>query len=261
MGLLLPTLFDLLFWLVFAIVHVVAAAAGIAVYHATTGPLVWQQAGALTLAYVAFLHALVVVLVVLKRLFQPRLKSGTSGVGKTRGFVAWGLSSVFQGVFLASPFHDQIHFMFWLRYLYYRGMGMRLHPSVVLGTGAILRQVELLRVGRGSVIGIGAAISGHLNADGGRHYQAEVVVGERVLIGAHTSVGPGVVIGDGAVIGYRSSISINARVDAGAKLGVGVFVKRGVHIGEGARIAPFTVVDCDVPAGATWPTAPAEEAS
>ena len=201
-----------------------------------------MRALALVAGYVTFLHAFVVTLVVLKNLVQPRLRVGKSQVGATRGFLAWGLNSVFQGLFIAAPFHDQVHFLFWLRFLYYRGMGMRLHPSVVLGTGAVLRQVELIRVGKGSVIGIGAALSCHVNVDGKTHQQAAVSIGERVLIGAHTSIGPGVSVGDGSVVGYRSTLSVGVSLDPGAVLGAEVFVKNNVHIGAGAVDNNATVV-------------------
>lgn len=257
MGLLLPTLFDALYWLFFVLVYSVSATAGLAVAQALEGDSLWQTALAGVAGYITFLHAFVVSLVVLKNLVQPRLRVGKSQVGATRGFLAWGLNSVFQGLFISAPFHDQVHFLFWLRFLYYRGMGMRLHPSVVLGTGAVLRQVELIRVGKGSVIGIGASLSCHVNVDGKTHQQAAVSIGERVLIGAHSSIAPGVSVGDGTVVGYRSTLSVGVSIDPGAVLGAEVFVKNNVHIGAGAVVARRSVVTCDVPAGERWEGSPA----
>jgi acetyltransferase-like isoleucine patch superfamily enzyme len=256
-GLLLPTLFDGLYWLFFVLVYGASTASGLYVAQALDGAAVWQTALALVAGYITFLHAFVVSLVLLKNLVQPRLQVGNSQVGATRGFLAWGLNSVFQGIFIASPFHDQVHFLFWLRFLYYRGMGMRLHPSVVLGTGAVLRQVELIRVGKGSVVGIGASLSCHVNVDGKTHHQAAVDVGERVLIGAHTSIAPGVSVGDGAVVGYRCTLSMGVTVEPGAVLGAEVFVKNNVRIGAGAVIARRSVVTCDIPAGERWEGSPA----
>jgi acetyltransferase-like isoleucine patch superfamily enzyme len=257
MGLLLPTLFDALYWLFFVLVYGTSAAGGLFVARALDGDSLVQTALAWVAGYITFLHVFVLSLVLIKNLVQPRLQVGKSQVGATRGFLAWGLNSVFQGIFIASPFHDQVHFLFWLRFLYYRGMGMRLHPSVVLGTGAVLRQVELIRVGKGSVIGIGAALSCHVNVDGKTHQQAAVDIGERVLIGAHTSIGPGVSVGDGSVVGYRGTLSVGVSLDPGVVLGAEVFVKNNVHIGAGAVIARRSVVTCDVPAGERWEGSPA----
>ena len=136
-------------------------------------------------------------------------------------------------------------------------MGMQLHPSVVLGTGAVLRQVELIRIGKGSVIGIAATLSCHLNKDGKHHVQQRIEVGDGVLVGAHASLGPGTVLEDGAVVGYASALSFGVRVEAGAKIGAEVFVRPGLTIGAGAQVRSKSLVDCDIPAGEIWSGNPA----
>jgi acetyltransferase-like isoleucine patch superfamily enzyme len=222
---------------------------------------VLQQGLALAVGYAAFLHAFVLVLGCLKRVFQPKLRPSHSEVGGNRGFVAWGLNSVFQGVFLSSFVHDQVHFVFWLRFLYYRLMGMRLHPGVILGTGAVLRQVELIELGRGSVIGIGATLSCHVNRDGGTHYQAPVRVGARSLIGTLAAVGPGCTIGEGCVVGARATLPMGVTVGDGASVGPSVVVKPNTTIGAGARVLSCSLVLADVPAGETWSGTPARRVS
>src|SRR5688572_5609274 len=137
----LPLLFDLLYWVLWTVVYTAAGAAAVSVADLLWGPTVLERAFALVVGYLTFLHAFVLVLGVLKRLFQPRLDAGKTQVGKGRAFMAWGLNSVFQGIFTASFCADQIHMLFWLRYTYYRLMGMTLSPSTIIGTGCSLRQV------------------------------------------------------------------------------------------------------------------------
>lgn len=257
MGLKLTTLFDLIYWLVWLVTHALAAAAGLAVAQALWGPHVLQQGAALAVGYLVFLHAFVLVLGLLKRMVQPPLRAGDSEVGGNRGFIAWGLNSVFQGVFVSSFVHDQVHFLFWLRFFYYRLMGMQLHPSVILGTGAVLRQVELIELGAGSVVGIGATLSCHVNRDGGSHMQAPIKVGARALIGSQALIGPGCTLGDRSVVGARSTLPHGITVGEGAVVGPHVMVKPGVRIGAGARVLSCSLVLSDVPAGETWGGNPA----
>ena len=253
----LPLLFDLLYWVFWTVVYTASGAVAISVADARWAPSVLQRALALTLSYLAFLHAFVLVLGVLKRVVQPRLAVGKSKVGKNSQFLAWGLNSVFQGIFTASFCADQIHLLFWLRYLYYRLMGMRLSPSTIIGTGCTLRQVELITLGKGVTIGLNVTMSCHLNPDGKSHLQMPIVVGERSLVGADSRVGPGTTIGRDCTIGANATLCPHVTIGERVRLGPNVLIKSGVRVGDDAQIAAGSVVDRHVKPGESWPRRPA----
>jgi acetyltransferase-like isoleucine patch superfamily enzyme len=256
----LPLLFDLLYWLFWTVVYTAAVAVSVLVADLLWGPSVLERAFALVVAYLTFLHAFVLVLGVLKRLVQPRLHTGKTQVGKGRAFLAWGLNSVFQGIFTASFCADQIHLLFWLRYAYYRLMGMQLSPGTIIGTGCSLRQVEMISLGRGVTIGMNVTMSCHLSPDGKSHVQAPISIGARTLIGADSRIGPGIAIGSDCVVGANSSLTTDLVIGDGVRMGPHTLVRPGVRIGDGARIAGNSVVDRDVAPGETWPKSHAESA-
>jgi acetyltransferase-like isoleucine patch superfamily enzyme len=243
----LPLLFDTLYWLFWTIVYTGSAALSLLVADWLWGPSVLSRAFALVVGYLVFLHAFVVILGVLKRLVQPRLQPGRSEAG-SRAFLAWGLNSVFQGIFTAAFCADQIHLLFWLRYTYYRLMGMKLFPSTIIGTGCDLRQVELIELGRGVTIGMNVTLSCHINPDGKSHVQGPIRIGAGSLIGTGCRIGPGSLIGQNCVVGANSSLSPNVVLEDDVRIGPHVFLRPGVRVGAGLRIPAGTVVDQDVSA-------------
>lgn len=246
----LALVFDALYWLFLALVYGLALVAALAVFGALDGPSLVTRAFAIVAAYVVFLHAFVIALGLVKRLVQPRLTAGTSSVGANKHFIAWGLASIFQGIFLASPFRDQVHFLFWLRYVHYRLHGMSLHLGDVIGTSVEIRQAELITLEKGVTVGIGASLTCHLNPDGTSHVQRPIHIGEGTLLGAHSATGPGVRVGRRCVLGYRSVLSVGVTVEDGARIGAQCFVQSGVRIGENARVDHGAIVLADVPANA-----------
>jgi len=246
----LALLFDALYWVFLVLVYGLALVPALATFEALAATSLIGRAFALVAAYVVFLHAFVIALGLVKRLVQPRLVAGTSSVGANKHFIAWGLASIFQGIFLAAPFRDQVHFLFWLRYLHYRLHGMSLRLGDVIGTGVEIRQAELITLEKGVTIGVGASLSCHVNPDGKSHIQQPIHIGEGTLLGAHTTTGPGVRIGKGCVIGYRTVLTIGVTVEDGVRIGASCFVQSGVRIGENARVDHGTYVLADVPANA-----------
>ena len=261
----LPLLFDALYWVFWTVTYTASGAVAFTVADALWGPSALERAFALTLGYLTFLHAFVLVLGMLKRLVQPKLRAGTSHVGKNTQFLAWGLNSIFQGIFTASFCANQIHLLFWLRYLHYRLMGMRFYPSTIIGTGSELRQVEMISLGRGVTIGMNVKLSCHLNPDGKSHVQTPISIGEGSLIGTECRIGPGSNIGKRCVVGANSSLTLNVVLEDGVRIGAHTLIRPNVRIGAGARVLSGSVVDADVAPGDTWPKTqgnePARESS
>lgn len=245
----LPLLFDALTWVAFLLVHGLALAAGLVVADAFSGPLALRLLGIL-LGFFVYLHVFVLTLGVLKRVVQPGLEEGRSPVGANRAYIAWGLNSVVQAVYLSSPFATLIQLLFSLRFLHLRLFGMKVKFGSIVGVGSQLRQLELIELGEGSTIGLAATLSCHVSEDGKSHRQGRIRIGQRSLIGAYTRIGPGVVVGDDALVGANTSLSEDVIVGDGARIGADCFVQRGVRIGRGARVASGSVVVRDVPEGA-----------
>jgi acetyltransferase-like isoleucine patch superfamily enzyme len=255
----MTTLFDILFWIVWLLVHAVAAAAALAVGDALWGPHLVQKAGAIAIGYLVFIHAFVLAAGGLRFLVQPRLKEGLTPIGLNREFVAWGIQSVFQGVFTTSIFARQIHILFYLRWLYYRLMGMKLSLSTLIGTQATIRQAELIELGPKSIVGEGSYLVPHLSPDGKNHMHGRIRLGERSVIGGRASVAPGATMGDRSVLGACSVLGMNAQVGDEVRIGPNVLIMPNVVIGHGAKIVAGSVVrqNTVIEAGEVWGGNPA----
>jgi acetyltransferase-like isoleucine patch superfamily enzyme len=174
-------------------------------------------------------------------------------------YVAWGIQSVVQGVFTTSIFARQVHILFYLRWLYYRLMGMELSLSTLIGTQAVIRQAELIRLGPRAIVGEDSLLVPHLSPDGKTHVQRRIRVGARSVIGGRASIGPGVEIGEGTVVGAGSLVSMDVKIGDGVRIGPGVLVLPGVVIGDGARLRAGAVVKDKtvIGPGEVWGGAPA----
>jgi acetyltransferase-like isoleucine patch superfamily enzyme len=252
-------LFDALFWIAWALVHGTAAAAGVWVAAAAWGAHPAQQAGALVLGYLVFLHAFVLVAGGLRRALQPRLVEGATPIGLNRMYVAWGVQSVFQGVFTTSFVARQVHILFYLRWLYYRLMGMRLSLSTLIGTQAVIRQAELIELGERVIVGEDSLLVPHLSPDGRTHVQRGIRVGARSVVGGRASLGPGTRVGEDSVVGAHSLLTVDCSIGDRVRIGPAVVLLPGVSVGDGARVLAGAVVreKTSIPPGETWGGNPA----
>ena len=252
-------LFDLLFWLAWSLIHGTAAVAGLWVATAAWGAHPAQQAGALVLGYLVFLHAFVLVAGGLRRALQPPLVEGTTPIGPNRMYVAWGIQSVFQGVFTTSIVARQVHILFYLRWLYYRLMGMRLSLSTLIGTQAVIRQAELIRLGPRVIVGEDSMLVPHVSPDGKHHVQRAIHVGARSVIGGRAVVGPGVRVGEDSVVGAGATLTLDVTLGDRVRVAPGALLLPGVTVGDGARVLAGAVVKekTAIPAGETWGGNPA----
>ena len=259
MSALLPIVFDALYWVAWVLVYGSAAAAGLFAGGLVWGPALWQRALGVALGYFVFLHAFVIAVGGLRWLVQSRLTEGRCRVGANRMFIAWGLNSVFQGLFTTSFFAYQVHLLFYLRYLYYRSMGMKLSLGVIIGTRVSIRQAELIELGPHSVVGEHAMLSCHVNTNGKVHIQGRIRIGERAMVGAFSVVGPGFDLGEGSVLGARAVVPGDTKIGAHVRIGPGVIILPGARIGDRARIAAGSVLATRtvVPPGETWGGNPA----
>jgi acetyltransferase-like isoleucine patch superfamily enzyme len=254
------TLFDALFWLAWVVVHGLAAAAGLAAGAALWGPELPWRAAAVVAGYAVTLHAFVVIAGGLRLLLQPRLVEGVTPIGLNRRYVAWGIQSVFQGLFTTSIFARQVHILFYLRFLYYRMMGMRLSPSTLIGTQAVIRNAELISLGPRVIVGEDAMLVPHVSPDGKTHLQRRIRVGAGSVVGGRVGLGPGVDIGEGSVIGAGSGIGLDVKIGDRVRIGPMSLLMGGVTVGDGAKVLAGSVVTegTHIPAGEVWGGHPAE---
>jgi acetyltransferase-like isoleucine patch superfamily enzyme len=256
----MTTLFDALFWIVWLVVHGASAAAALLCGDALWGPHLAQRAAAVALGYVVYLHAFVIVLGGLRRLCQPRLREGATPIGLNRMYVGWGIQSVFQGVFTTSIFARQVHILFYLRWLYYRLMGMELSLSTLIGTQAVIRQAELVRLGPRVIVGEDSALMPHLSPDGKTHLQRGIRLGARSVLGGRAVLGPGVEIGEDSVVGIGAVLSLDVKLGDRVRVGPRALLVPGVVVGDGAKILPGAIVrdKTVIGPGEVWGGNPAE---
>lgn len=259
MGSLPLLLFDALFVLFAVIVYGASSAAAFYAASPLWGPSPLQRGVAVVVGYFVFLHAFVLVVGIVKRVVQPPLDEGLCKVGFNRRYFKWGLNSIFQGLFTTAFFDRQIHIIFYLRYLYYRAMGMKLPFNCIIGTRVVIRQAELIELGHRVVLGEMCGLYGHGSPDGKHHFQARIKVGDRVMVGAYSFVGPGVRIGDDAVVGTAAFLSHGVRIGEKASVGARAFLASDVHVPARARVLANAVVEAgtEMKEGETWGGHPA----
>jgi carbonic anhydrase/acetyltransferase-like protein (isoleucine patch superfamily) len=97
---------------------------------------------------------------------------------------------------------------------YYRGMGAKMPPSVLLGVRALIFEPWFLEVGENVNIGADSVILGH------RGEGKDIVLGR-------------VVIGDGALVGMRAIIFPDVRIGRNARVAAGALVLSGTVIPDG----------------------------
>jgi acetyltransferase-like isoleucine patch superfamily enzyme len=256
-------LFDALFLFFAVVVYGASAMIAVAVGQLVWRDVVWQKGLAIVVGYFAFLHAFVLVVSVVKRIVQPRLHVGYCDVGLNKKYFAWGLNSVFQGLFTTSFFDRQVHILFYLKYLYYRGMGMKLPFDVVIGTRAVIRQAELIELGSKVVLGEMCGLYGHVSPDGKRHFQGKIVIGDHSVVGAYALIGPDVVIGSKTLVGAHAKIGPMTRIGSGCTIGPDAVIPPRSTIPDRVRVLSAAVVveGTTMNEGETWGGHPATRVS
>jgi len=252
-------LFDCLFLFFAVLIYGTSASAAVWVGAQIWGASIPSRGLAVVVGYFVFLHAFVIVCGVTKRLVQRPLTTGSTPIGMNKKYFAWALNSIFQGLFITSFFDRQIHIIFYLKWLYYRMMGMRLPFNAVIGTRAIIRQAELIELGDKVVLGEMSGLFGHISPDGKRHIQGRIRIGDRSLVGAYAMIGPGVTIGTDSIVGTNAILATSVRIGNKCLVGPRAYVGAGVRIKEGGRVLPLSFVKelTLIREGETWGGNPA----
>lgn len=194
----------------------------------------------LFLCFVVFIHLFIITLSILKIIFQPKLITGDFPIGMNKDYIAWGLNSVFCGLYLTAPFAQFGHLLFSTNWLFYKGMGMKVPFNALIGLKSTIRQPELISIGNNSVIGLGSIMSCHFTADGKTHTQKPIKIGNRSVVGGYAGLGPGVTIGDHSVIGAESRVFPDVTLGNKVTLGAFCYIDHGVVIPDNVKIKSYT---------------------
>jgi acetyltransferase-like isoleucine patch superfamily enzyme len=157
--------------------------------------------------YFLFGGTLLLVIVIIRNLFQIKNQEGRSLIFSVRSF-KYAIYSFLLA--LAKHFVLPIVRSTPVINLFYRGMGAKIGKNVLIGTDRIW-DCDLVEIGDGCVIGGNVAINAHIG-QGQKGRLRRVHIGNRVTIGANTFVMPGVVIEDDVLVGPNSVIPMGKRL-------------------------------------------------
>jgi hypothetical protein len=150
------------------------------------------------------------------RMLLPRLREGVHAVGMNARTISWyGHLALNRAIHVAGlwPLVNSSQI---LKLLYFRSMGAQVEIPFNSSLHTTYVDMPLIRIGRGSTISEGVALSCHTFV-GDKLVLKATNVGRGVFIGMHSFVGVGAELGDGAWIGMRNFIA-NAKVEGATKL-------------------------------------------
>ena len=101
------------------------------------------------------------------------------------------------------------------RYLFYRLMGAKVHPSLFAGAGLKVLDPWALEVGRDVVVGAYSVITSHM-IDGNNLTIRTVRIGDGAMVGGNAIIHPGVEIGARAVVGAGALVTKGTTIPPGA---------------------------------------------
>lgn len=252
-------IFDGLYWFFAFLVYGLALTAAFTFGQYFWRDELWQQVIVVLLSYFVFLHAFVISIGVFKRIFQRPLVTGKLKVGVNKDYFGFVLNSVFHGIFFTSPVAGQVGILFYLTALYYRLMGMKVGLSNIVGTGVLIRQPELISLGKKTVLGIGSILSCHYSPNGKVHVQGRIKVGDYSLVGAFAQLAPHCTLGDHVVVGNRSIVFSDVTIGNNVQIGMECRIDYGVSIPDNVIIKSYSVIKRSdkIESGQTWGGNPA----
>jgi acetyltransferase-like isoleucine patch superfamily enzyme len=166
---------------------------------------------ALGIGYFLFGVTLLIVIVLVRNLFQLKNQEGRSLIFSVRIF-KYAIYSFLLA--LAKHFVLPLVRSTPVINLFYRGMGAKIGKNVLIGTDRIW-DCDLIEIGDECVIGGNVAINAHIG-QGQKGRLRRVRIGDRVTIGANTFMMPGVEIEDNVLVGPNSVIPMGRRLKANA---------------------------------------------
>jgi acetyltransferase-like isoleucine patch superfamily enzyme len=145
------------------------------------------------------------------RICLPKLKPGVFDI-KSKGGRTWFLHFMLTNSINVSGLMPLIYTSYLTRWLYFRAMGAKIDYGVHLSIYARLRDFPLIKIGKGTTLGVGAHISCHSDV-GNKVLLGTVEIGEKCFIGMNTILGPKTKIGKNSWIGFGNILLMDRLPD------------------------------------------------
>jgi len=205
-------LFDAFVLLIEAGIHLLSILPGVWLVYQAVGNGFVLTSVAIVVAW--FLSALLFVLVIVgTKILIGKIRPGRFVLTSQRA-IPWMIVDRLLKITNRSPYRNLVIDHAFYRYLYFRGMGADIKPTLLLGQRVVIPEPYFLRVGHHVLIGDEAVLSAH-KVEHNVVTLEPIEIGDNVLIGARALIMPGV------------KIHSNATIAAGAVLPRGTVVAEG----------------------------------
>lgn len=173
----------------------------------------WAKAAAFPAAWLGLAFGFYVGLILLRVLVVRPVPEGTWAL-RSAGARRWIVAQSYLMMVQRSPLSGLVLELAPQRYLFYRLLGARIHPTVLFGGGATLTDPWAVEIGEGATIGAESFTSSHV-IEGDRLSVRRVRIGACATLGMRAIVLPGTTIGEGAIIGAGAVVRKDSDVPAG----------------------------------------------
>lgn len=150
-------------------------------------------------------------------------------------------------VYYFTPVYAAVLYIDPFRRYFFRLFGYKGQLDFTIHPDTWIRDLPLVRFGKGVYVANQATIGTNIVADYGRSIWVDTVeVGDGSVIGSHTLIAPGAVIGKGVEIGIRTICGLKVRLHDGATVGPDCGIGHSAVIGARANIGRRAEIDLRV---------------
>lgn len=136
------------------------------------------------------------------------------------------------------PFRHLIFSSSVLRTVFLKASGCHIGFRHSFSTHAEIHDPYMISIGEGSVIGLHAALGGHLILNG-KLYLMPVKVGKNCVLGAEVKVMPGAQIGDACILEVASGLLVQAKVPSNCTIGHHSIISSQTRLSENTKVPAF----------------------
>lgn len=150
-------------------------------------------------------------------------------------------------VYYFTPLYAAVLYIGPFRRYFFRLFGYKGELDFTIHPDTWIRDLPLVRFGKGVYVANQATIGTNIVADHGRSIWVDTVqVGDGSVIGSHTLIAPGASIGRNVEIGIRTICGLKVRLHDDVTVGPDAAIGHGAVIGHGATIGRRAEVDLRV---------------
>jgi len=164
-----------------------------------------------------------------------KIEEGKHEFPMSKNAIKWSLLFAIKKFTTFGAISQLIYSFNFFRVFYMWASGAKCSVNIMHANKHSLQDLCFVRIGEGSMIGLGAMIAPHLIV-GNKLILKNIILGKKVQLHYNAIVTSGVEIGDNSVIGPMSGVSINS------KIGKNVRLRYNCHISSHVTIED----DCDI---------------